>query len=114
MRSFCLLFLLSTVVLAKDDYSQIDPKVRQWFQNQHSPATGINCCSEADGVYAQEDIREGHYWTRFDAHGRDSGWMQVNDEVVIHDPNRNGAPVVWWWTDGYELKIRCYAPGSGL
>ncbi len=37
----------------------------------------------------------------------------VPDEAVIHDPNRNGAPVVWWgWQD--KLFIRCYSPGAGI
>jgi hypothetical protein len=99
-------------------YSQVDPAVRQWFRNQVSPKTKINCCSEADGAYAEEDIRAGHYWVRFTAKSYDgssevqSEWMEVPDDVVINDPNRNGAPVVWWHYLDFDLKIRCYAPGG--
>src|SRR5258708_39771303 len=46
-------------------YAQYSPEERRWFRNQTSPATGGNCCNEADGVYAEEDIRQGHYWTNF-------------------------------------------------
>jgi hypothetical protein len=109
-------------------YAQVDPAVRQWFRSQKSPRTGISCCDEADGAYAEEEIREGHYRTRFtwrfcfarECQDLDSGWMDVPDDVVIHDPNRHGAPVVWWarasGTDAASAKvrIRCYAPGGGV
>ncbi len=92
---------------------------RDWFRNQISPKTGGNCCSEADGVYAEEDVRNGEYWARFVAKQWNGAayveyevdWMQVPGDVVINDPNRNGQPVVWfYWDAGW--KIRCYAPGG--
>src|SRR2546423_136222 len=79
-------------------YAQADPKTRQWFRQQISPKTGGSCCNEADGIYAEEDIRNGHYWTRWEGSG---GWQQVPDDVVINDPNRNGAPVVWWYVESF-------------
>ncbi len=102
--------------VARDNaqFAQADPQTRQWFRDQISPRTGVHCCDESDGVYAEEDIRDGHYWTRFPQSNGE--WMQVPDEVVIKDPNRNGAPVVWWYADidhGQRIvKIRCYAVGS--
>lgn len=103
-------------------YAQVDPAIKKWFNEQKIPGTERLCCSEADGVYAEEDIRGTHYWARFVAKQYNegappveisSGWMQVPDEAVIHDPNRHGAPVVWWgWQNG--LFIRCYAPGGGF
>jgi hypothetical protein len=100
-------------------YAQYDPETRQWFRNQHSPKNGVNCCSDADGTYAQEDIRDGHYWTRFTTHrignpDMDSGWMQVPDDTVLTSPNRNGAAVVWYYYENYVLKIRCFAAGAKL
>ena len=122
MKLFCiaLLVLVASPAIARDNgqYAQVDPKTRQWFRSQISPKTGGNCCNEADGVYAEEDIRGEHYWTRFpQSNGK---WMQVPDDVVIKDPNRNGAPVVWWYYEmnpvsrQRELKIRCYAVGGGV
>lgn len=100
-------------------WAQADPELRKWFRNQTSPATGGNCCSEADGTYVEEDIRyddagKGHYWIKFDK--TEGQWMPVPDEIVIHDPNRNGAPVVWWFYDSDEARLgfRCYAPGGGV
>jgi hypothetical protein len=99
--------------LARDNgqYQNAAPEVREWFRSQKSPKTGGLCCNEADGTYAEEDIRGGIYWTRFD---KTAGkWIPVPSDVVIKDPNRNGAPVAWWYYENGELKIRCYAPGGG-
>ena len=103
-------------------YAQVDPSTRQWFRDQKVPGTNRQCCSEADGAYAEEEIRKGHYWVNFVARQHNegapptviqSGWMLVPDEAVIHEPNRHGAQVVWWgWQD--RLFIRCYAPGGGV
>jgi hypothetical protein len=36
----------------------------------------------------------------------------VPDDVVIREPNRNGAPVLWWrWNELGRPLIYCYAPG---
>src|SRR6185312_15081413 len=74
--------------LARDNgqYENFSPDVRAWFRSQKSPKTGALCCNEADGLYAEEDIRDGHYWTRWG--GRE--WQPVPDEVVIHQPNPHG------------------------
>ena len=121
--------LASAHTLYPGQWAQIDPSEREWLRTQKVPGGTVRCCNESDGTYAQEDIREGHYWTRFTwhhygdgdnvIHEVDSDWMQVPDEAVIHDPNRNGAPVVWWaWQGGFgdqaKVYIRCYAPGGGV
>src|SRR5271167_766227 len=84
----------------RPEYAQLSPAERQWFYNQQvpgGPSKGTRCCSISDGTYAQEDIRDGHYWVNFhyrpDQGGFDdggtpvemeSGWMEVPDEAVIH------------------------------
>lgn len=126
MRTILPLLLLFAAIQANareqypGQYAEVDPSTRQWFRDQKIPGTQRLCCSESDGVYAEEDIREGHYWARFVAVQHNdgapptevaSGWMQVPDAAVIRDPNRHGAPVVWWgWQNG--LFIRCFSPGA--
>jgi hypothetical protein len=63
------LLVLCDPALARDNgqYNSVAPEVRQWFRAQKSPKTGGLCCNEADGTYAEEDIRTGVYWTRFDS-----------------------------------------------
>lgn len=114
--------LLICPAFARDfgQWAQIDQKTREWFRSQKNPTTGVLCCSEADGVYAEEDIRGDQYWVRFEAAGTKVDWMSVPPEVVIHDANRNGAPVVWWyWLADAQgsptiVTIRCFAPGGGV
>ena len=97
IRAILALFVLCVPALARDNgqYNSVSPEVRQWFRAQKSPKTGALCCNEADGTYAEEDIRNGVYWTRFELTKGD--WIPVPADVVIKDPNRNGAPVAWWY-----------------
>lgn len=99
-------------------HAQMTPAQRDWFGRQTipkgAPNEGGSCCSVADGEYAEEDIRDGHYWARWPAGG--DKWYLVPDEVVINAPNRNGAAAVWWGgaSDNGTIYIRCYAPGPKL
>jgi hypothetical protein len=114
IRMMLALLLLCLPALARDNgqYNSVSPELRQWFRAQKSPKTGGLCCNEADGTYAEEEIRDGVYWTRFDL--TKGEWIPVPAEVVIKDPNRNGAPVAWWFFQDGKLQIRCYAPGGGV
>ena len=60
--------------LARDDgrFSHLPVEVRDWFRSQKSPVSGERCCDEADGTYVEEDIRDDHYWVRWDTVGK--GW----------------------------------------
>jgi len=111
-RVVLLVLFICAPALARDNgqYSQVSPEIRDWFRAQKSPKTGGFCCDEADSIYAEEDIREGRYWTRWPGHD----WRPVPEVVVIRDSNRHGAPVVWWYADRGETRIRCYAPGGGV
>src|SRR5436189_5066054 len=97
IRIVLALLFLCLPALARDNgqYNSVSPEVRQWFRAQKSPKTGGLCGNEADGAYAEEDIRDGRYWTRFEL--TKGEWIQVPEDVVIKDPNRNGAPVAWWY-----------------
>ena len=103
----------------RSEYAQLSPAEQQWFREQKNPTTKIPCCSDSDGSRSQEDIRGEHYWTRFTAKANggpdeDSGWMEVPDGAVIHDANKHGAPVTWYYRQDGALKIRCYSPGGGF
>lgn len=95
-------------------HAQLDQKTQEWFGRQKIPGTQKSCCTMADGTYAEEDMRDGRYWTRFTAADKVWGWMIVPEEAVIHDPNRNGAPAVWYSFQDGSVEIRCYAPGGGV
>lgn len=134
-----LLLLASVVVVSvvaearwRPEYAQLDEATRRWFNEQMVPGTSSRCCSTADGEFAEEEIRDGHYWARFTANVQhwssnstqyetekvESGWIEVPEHAVIAEPNRRGVPVVWWIMRGADqdgkprLSIRCYAPGA--
>lgn len=113
MRVFVFLLLIATAAFGRElypgQYDNVSPTVREWFKNQKSPKDGTLCCSMADGITVEEDIRRGKYWARG---GPFSEWTPVPDEVVIKAPNLNGVPVLWWFTQNSRPSIRCYAPGS--
>jgi hypothetical protein len=111
-RALLLVLVLCAPALARDNgqYNNVAPEVRQWFRDQKSPTTGMVCCDEADGNEAQEEIRDGHYWTTWPAVA--PTWYRVPDEVVIKEPNKVGHPVVWIYFEQGAIKIRCYAPGG--
>lgn len=111
------LFLLSTVASAHDEKSHInlDPNERDWFGEQIIP-NGLNkgnsCCSQADGEFAEEEIRGGHYWARWP---KSLGlWHQVPDEAVIKKPNPHGRSAVWWGgsATANTIYVRCFIPGA--
>jgi hypothetical protein len=118
-------FGVNARTLYPGQWAQVDPEERRWFNNQHvtaGPYKGSSCCSLADGTYAEEDIRGDHYWARFSysyaGKDYDSGWMEMPDDSVIHDPNRHGRTTVWYGVDDdagdAHVFIRCFAPGAGI
>jgi hypothetical protein len=113
-RIVSLLLVMCLPALARDNgqYNNVSTEIRQWFQDQKSPKTGGLCCSEADGNEAQEDIRNGHYWTTWPAVA--PVWYPVPDDVVIKGPNKVGRPVVWTYWENGAVRIRCYSPGGGV
>jgi len=115
MRMLMLVVLISLVApsMAHEDphWTTAD---RKWFKEQMSPKTGQLCCDHNDGSEAEEQIRGDNYWARWKMDNKTTPWMLVPDDVVIREPNRNGAPVVWWTFVGGNLQIKCYAPGGGV
>jgi hypothetical protein len=123
-------------------WAQADPDIRQWFNDQWVPGTGMSCCSVADGVQAEEDIRldadgTSHYWARFTIHNAVTGedidipWTRVPHGAVLKGPfpPSIGQPIVWWtaqWDNSRTgaikrdehgspaIIVRCYKPGSGV
>ncbi len=121
-----LLFLISCAYgreLYPGQYANVPKEIREWFTAQlipSGPKKGQSCCSTADGVEAEEDIRGENYWTRFNTPMGRTDWMQVPNEVVLTGPNKHGAPMVWYFLQSVvpnqdpKPEIRCYAPGSGI
>jgi hypothetical protein len=115
-----LMYWLNSPVQAHDIngvFSQLDEGQREWLRTQKVPrgeGKGGICCNEADGVYAEEDIINGRYWTRWRIHDALTAWMPVPDNAILDTANWNGSPVVWWFYSNGNPVIRCYAPGPKM
>lgn len=96
-------------------HAKLDPNERDWFGEQKIPSganQGNSCCSQADGEFAEEEIRDGHYWARWP---RSNGvWYRVPDEAVIKNPNPHGRAAVWWGgqEENKTIYIRCFIAGA--
>jgi len=117
-------------------YAQVPPEIQEWFRSQKIPGNEgfeATCCSQADGVNGEQDMRNGQYWTRFVIEYHDFKcheglcfdggikseqieWMPVPDSVVIRNSkNPYLNPVIWWLREqgtGNGVRIKCYAPGA--
>lgn len=101
--------------------AQNNPAIQRWWQDQRipgGPQQGMNCCDEADGVFAEAEIRDDKWFVRFQIHnGVQVGWTEVPKEAVITTPNMYGSAVVWYgarYTNGnlIDIFVRCFIPGA--
>lgn len=112
MRPLLLLALsagLLSVAQARDDGRYAQSPLKQWFDQLQSKRG--NCCSEADGLATNYEIKDGSYWAPID------GVMtRVPDEAVITEPNRHpeGEAMKWLYLQGGRKVFRCFLPASGV
>lgn len=88
----------------------------EWFSRQKS--THGYCCSKADGVPADWELRNGQYWVLDTISGVVAEWRAVPDDALIRgETNPTGRAVVWYMagddTNG-KRGIRCFIPGPEI
>lgn len=82
--------------------------LKGWFDSLRSGKGP--CCSDADGTaLADVDWRSdnGHYAVRIDG-----VWIDVPDEAVLREPNKDGRTIVWPIPGIAGTTIRCFIAGS--
>lgn len=111
---FCVLAMIVLlfsirVTLARDlDGRYANSPLHDWF-NHLASGKGM-CCSLADGETVADpdwDSKAGHYRVRLEGE-----WVDVPDEAVITEPNRDGRTMVWPMHNDGLITIRCFMPGS--
>ena len=70
------------------------------------------CCDGPgkDAVHLESDdwdSKDGHYRVRLGGK-----WIDVPDDAVLKEPNKDGRTLVWPWRLNGEIAIRCFIPGS--
>lgn len=102
-----LLLFATTAAFARDDGRYAGSPNKAWFDSLKSK-TGP-CCSDADGTAVTDadwDSKDGHYRVRLN--GR---WVDVPDDAVLKEPNRDGRTIVWpYYVNGSPI-IRCFIAG---
>jgi hypothetical protein len=117
-------------------YAEVPLHIQKWFNAQKIPGTEVSCCSQADGVYGEQDVRNGQYWSRFFieyhvydcTHANYGGcldkgikveqidWVPVPANVVIQNSkNPYLNPIIWWHREEgmpNGVRIRCYVPAA--
>lgn len=80
-----------------------------WYahlRNKH----GIPCCDGSDAARVEDadwESHDGHYRVRLDGQ-----WVDVPDEAVVEEPNKDGRTLVWpFYVNGMPA-VRCFLPGS--
>lgn len=93
----------------------------EWWNGLHAPNATHSCCSAADGARV-EDVDWDTNCKEPECHYRVwllGAWRDVPDKVVVLEPNKYGAPVVWpvyaWDSNGIKVfdYVRCFLPGAG-
>lgn len=106
------LFVLYLIVMAYPIHAQ-EQSDSDWISNLRNPVNGMRCCDEADGETVQTELGPNGY--RVFVAGQ---WIDVPPTAVLHEPNRHGRPIVWWYrsvdyqTRAISIKIRCFLPGA--
>jgi len=84
------------------------PELNGWFDHLAS-GKGL-CCSLVDGEMVADadwESKDGHYRVRIDGE-----WIDVPDDAVITEPNRDGRTMVWPIRRYGALRsIRCFMVG---
>ncbi len=113
--------LCANVTSAKwENVSQLWPKdmpqsTKEWFSKQKN-STGSFCCSVADGIPTDWDLKDGHYRVLDTVSLAHPVWRDVPDGAMIrNETNPTGTAVVWYMPskDSEGLRgIRCFIAGS--
>ena len=132
------LIIWSAWAVDRGQWANSDPQTREWFLAQTNPKTGVPCCSNADGVNAEEEQCPGgavllhpefkcppgddNVWVKFRAEVRasdgeimfakDVDWMIVPPDAIL--TSSRGVATVWWSTESQsnpKIYIRCFAKG---
>lgn len=99
---------------------EITPSEKREIEGARMPGAFMSCCSLADGIPIEWDIKDGHYWANWDG-----AWRQIPDEKVLKNL-KVGFSILWvtkankmlQHKDGtYEnlgyRDVRCFWPGAG-
>ena len=119
-----LVWLLVSPVLAHDHER---PDLTPWFKTLHS-GKGM-CCDGYDALHLKDvdwetqNLEHSHFRVRIPKNSADMAkaaagenvetmWVDVPDDAVIDEPNKDGQTLVWPLYGYMGASIRCFMPGA--
>ena len=104
------------------------PDLDKWFMSLHSKH-GVLCCDGSEAMHLSNvewtapDSSSHRYRVKIpvnvDAYERarhseevESMWVDVPDDAVIDDPNKEGTALVWPTYGYFGATVRCFIPGA--
>lgn len=115
-----LILLLSMRLASAHDHEH--PELDGWFTGLQSHKG--SCCDGSEAIHVADVDWESvndpnkpdvHYRVRLDVSPVmgtvDLEWVDVPDEAVVTEPNRDGRTLVWPVSSGKDTWIRCFLPG---
>lgn len=86
------------------------PGLDDWYMNLRSgkgPCCGGPSVDATTLAEPDWEAKDGHYRARIEG-----DWIDVPDDAVMTEPNRDGRTLVWpMWSDGIRT-VRCFMPGA--
>lgn len=108
--TLAVVILLFGVVRCSHAHDHSRPDLTPWFESLHSGKGP--CCDGSDALAIDDpdwDSANGHYRVKLEGE-----WVDVPDDAVITEPNRDGRALVWpYRKDGKLNQVRCFMPGAG-
>lgn len=118
-----LLMMTTHKALARDpDGRYAHASLHDWFEGLRSGKGP--CCSDADGTAVPDTDWESvndstkpdvHYRVHLPDHGTPGDpmvWVDVPDNAVLTEPNKDGRTIVWPFQSYNGVQIRCFILGS--
>lgn len=106
----CVVFTVPVDGKNNGQWDNAPPSVKEWFHRD----TIQKCCSDADGVTTDWEIRNGGYYVPVPWNPKgEEHWERVPDNAIIfNEGNPVGKALIWFNIEGKS--IRCFIPGEGV
>lgn len=118
------LALLALMVVRAHAHDHQRADLNGWFKGLYSHKG--SCCDGSDALHLRDvdwEVKDKHYRVRIPKAGSDMAraaagdkveteWVDVPDDAVIEEPNRDGATLVWPIYGAMGVSIRCFMPGT--
>lgn len=122
-----LVFLIWALVGVAHAHDAIHPELTPWFKTLKS-GKGM-CCDGYDALHLSDvdwetqNKETSHYRVRIPMNSADMAkaamgeavetqWVDVPDDAVVTEPNRDGVTLVWPIYGYLGASVRCFLPGS--